>query len=209
MHRNIFVTGTDTDVGKTVVATILACGLNASYWKPIQSGIEDGTDSNFVEKFIEKKRIYKESYRLTQPLSPNHAAEIDGISIDSSKINLPSLEEKLIIEGAGGILVPINEHQFIVDLIKKFQFGCVVVARSELGTLNHTLLTLSELKRRAIPVIGVVLNGPKNALNKESIIKFGDVKIIAEIERIKEFSYKQFVQIFNNNFNKDLLCKNL
>jgi dethiobiotin synthetase/malonyl-CoA O-methyltransferase len=180
----LFITGTDTNVGKTVVSAWLAHHLKADYWKPIQTGCEEDSDSQTVEKLagLRENQIHPEAYRLKAPLSPHAAASLENISISLDRIIMPKTNNSLIIEGAGGVFVPINKSDLIIDLIYKLQTSVIIVARSSLGTINHTCLTLEALRNRNIPVLGVILNGPLNLLNKAAIGKYGNTKVLAELE---------------------------
>ena len=203
--QSIFVTGTDTGIGKTIVSTILTLGLNGRYWKPIQSGLEDETDTQFVKRILGHEYVYEESYKLTRPLSPNHAADIDGLEIKLDSIEIPSCKNKiLIIEGAGGVLVPLNNKALMIDFIKLLSSPCIIIAKSGLGTLNHTLLTIEALKKRNIPILGVVLNGERNDKNRKSIEQFGNVKVIMEIPRLESYNKHEFLNIFKITANKDI-----
>ncbi len=190
--KGLFITGTDTGIGKTVVAASLVTGLNGTYWKPVQTGIELGTDTDEVKKLtlLSDDHFLKESYRLKYPLSPHLSAQKTGIYIELNKIVPPTSVKysPLIVEGAGGILVPLNNKEFMLDLIKKINFPVILVSSSKLGTINHTLLSLYVLKDKGIEVLGVVLNGEKNQGNKEAIEKFGKVKVLAQIEPVKRLS---------------------
>jgi dethiobiotin synthetase len=183
-----FVTGTDTNVGKTVVSAILCNSLKASYFKPIQSGICEGLDSDIIKKFTSSK-IIPEIYKLTQPLSPHLAAKYDNINIDIDEIQLPK-DDNLIIEGAGGLMVPINQKYMMIDLIKKLNIPVILVARTALGTINHTLMSVEMLKNYNIKIHGIVLNGKKMVDIKESIEFYSGVKIIYELEYVEEISKK-------------------
>ncbi len=169
--RKLFVTGIGTNVGKTVVSGILTRTLNADYWKPVQAGDLDNTDTMKVKKWVNKAdcTFHPERYRLSQPMSPHAAAEIDNINICLEDFTLPSTEKVLVIEGAGGVLVPLNTQVLIVDLIAYLEVGVVIVSRHYLGSINHTLLTIAELNRRQIAIIGIVFNGEQNTAS-ESII---------------------------------------
>ncbi|MCJ8277158.1 MAG: dethiobiotin synthase [Bdellovibrionales bacterium] len=195
--KHFFVTGTDTDIGKTVVSAMLTLGLDARYWKPIQSGLEEKTDTEKVMDYVGEERIIPEAYRLNSPLSPHHSAEIDKIQIEMDKIERPSLDGPLIIEGAGGLLVPINDEFTIVDVIKKMEIPVILVARSQLGTLNHTLLSLNELRKHNIAIAGVIMNGPNNLLNKTTIERWGKVKVLLELEPSEDVSKEFLLQKFN------------
>lgn len=184
-----FVTGSDTGIGKTVVSALLTLGLNGSYWKPIQSGLEEETDTQFVKRVtgLPETHFIEERYRLSEPLSPQASSAIDGVEIHMNDFRLPRyITGHLIVEGAGGLLVPINNEEMIIDLIRHLKLPVLLVVRSELGTLNHTFLSLEALRSRKIPVLGVVMNGPKNPGNREAIENYGDVEVIAELEPLEE-----------------------
>ncbi len=195
--EKLFVTGTDTGVGKTLVSTILVSGLNASYWKPIQSGLSEQTDTEFVRKFSKTTgQIFPEVYCLRQPISPHASAADDGILIDIDSLTLPQCQGNLIIEGAGGVFVPLNDRQLVIDLIKKLSFPVLVVSQNRLGTINHTLLTINALRMYGCDVFGVVMNGPANALNREAISTYGKVEVIAEIEMFEEVDQQALTDAF-------------
>lgn len=178
----IFIAGTDTGVGKTVVAAILTAGLQASYWKPLQCGLKEATDSEIVESLAGKHgKVLPEAYKLKEPLSPHAAAAMENVTIDLKKIK-PQNDGPLVVEGAGGIMVPINENKMQVDLIQEFALPVVLVARSSLGTINHTLLSLMALRAYNIEVVGVVMNGKRNRKNRKAIEFYGNTKVLAEIE---------------------------
>lgn len=185
MSRPLFVTGTDTDVGKTVVAAALTLGLGAYYWKPIQAGLTPTTDTDTVKAWtgLPDDRFLPESYRLREPMSPHAAAEIEGIEIDVDRIletELPT-DRPIVVEGAGGLLVPVNDDTLMVELIDWLGMPVVLVARTSLGTLNHTLLSISELGHRSIPLLGVVLNGEEHESNRRAIEKYGEVPVLGRV----------------------------
>lgn len=192
---SVFVTGTDTGVGKTAVAVSLALKLGYRYWKPVQSGLEPHTDSQWAARFLDSKRIDPEVYRLTQPLSPHASARIDGIRIDLGRIVANAPARDTVVEGAGGFLVPLNEKVLIADLIQALGLSAVVIARSGLGTLNHTLLTLEAMKRRALKVAGVVMVGEKNQSNKEALEYYGGIPVIGEIPIFTELTLSALHEI--------------
>lgn len=181
-----FITGTDTNVGKTVVSAWLVHKLNADYWKPIQSGTIEGWDRDVVQDLtgLSNERIHPETYALKAPLSPHAAADLESVTIDLDQINLPKTVRPLIVEGAGGVMVPLNGTQTMLDLMVKLAIPVIVVARSGLGTINHTCLTLEALRQRDILIAGVILNGPRNEGNRQAIEHYGRVKIIAELDII-------------------------
>lgn len=203
LPEKIFVTGTDTGIGKTLISAILTAGLNATYWKPIQAGLEEETDTEFVRRITElpESHFIPERYRLNTPMSPHAAAEIDKVSIQMDDFVLPEFGTgNLVVEGAGGLLVPINDQHMIIDLISHLDMPVVLVARSELGTLNHTFLSLEALRNRDIPILGVVLNGPKHESNRKTIEQYGDVEILAEIEFMNKLKPEVIQKAFRENF---------
>lgn len=176
--KAVFVTGTDTDVGKTVASAWLCKHWQADYWKPIQSGLDGPSDSDKI-KLLSGARIHPETHRLTQPLSPHQAADIDGVQIRLSDFQLPTGPEKLVVEGAGGCLVPLNWREQTTDLIAALDLCCLLVARSGLGTINHTCLSIQALRNAHIPILGVLMTGPQNDPNREAIEHFGQVPVLA------------------------------
>ncbi len=176
-----FVTGTDTGVGKTLICAVLMAGSGATYWKPVQSG-EPG-DTEWVRRAtgLPAGRFAPETYRFPHPLSPHAAAALAGGEIELSAFRLPPTV-RLIAEGAGGVLVPLNGGQLMVDLMAHLGLPVLLVARSALGTINHTLLSLEALRRRQLSVLGVVVNGPKNPANEEAIARFGQTSVLAAVE---------------------------
>lgn len=182
--RKIFVTGIGTDVGKTVVSSILVEALQADYWKPVQTGSYFSTDASKVQKYISNgiTKVHPESYVLKQYMSPHAAAELEGVQIELSQITMPSSENKvMIIEGAGGIMVPINENEFIIDIIRKFDCETVLVIQNYLGSINHSMLSIDALKYRNIKLLGIVFNGPPHKLSEDIIMKYADVPCIGRI----------------------------
>jgi len=184
-HNNIFkfiICGTDTDIGKTLISSFFVKGLNSFYWKPIQSGIELQTDSQTVEKLaqVSKEKIIKEAYVFTKPLSPHWAAEIDQKIINFDKLRLPKVQDSLIVETAGGLMVPITRNFLQIDQIKQWNLPVILVCKSSLGTLNHTLLSIEALKRRNIEIFGLVVNGEKHLDNPKTLVDFSGIPLIAE-----------------------------
>ncbi|KAA5540798.1 dethiobiotin synthase [Adhaeribacter rhizoryzae] len=172
--RRIFVTGIGTDVGKTVVAAILTEALQADYWKPVQSGTLTDSDTATVNKLIQNKksRFHPEAYRLPLPLSPHAAAEAENITIELKNIQLPETANHLVIEGAGGLLVPLNNIKLMVDLLPIFACEVVLVSRNYLGSINHTLLTWEALKNRNINILGLIFNGEPNTASEDFILNY-------------------------------------
>jgi dethiobiotin synthetase len=178
-----FVTAIDTDSGKTLASAILCEALSADYWKPIQAGLP--CDSDVIRELVSNSKtfIHKETYLLNTPASPHAAAKIDGIEISLDKFSLPQTHHGLIIEGAGGCLVPLNERDFVADLITKFNFKTIVVADLYLGSINHTLLTIEALKRRNVFIAGIIFNGTPNAESQRIITSHTNLRTILQIER--------------------------
>lgn len=202
--RKIFVTGIGTDVGKTIVSVVLTEALKADYWKPVQCGLESLTDSLLVKSLITNKisKIHPEAYCLKEPSSPHVAAELENIQIDLAKVNLPtSNNSTIIIEGAGGLMVPLNNSELVVDLIDHLKAEVIVVSRFYLGSINHTLLTCSELKRRNIPITGIIFNGEYNKASADIILKQTDLKLlgtIAKEERIDKNMVLKYASQFEH-----------
>lgn len=180
--KGVFVTGTDTDVGKTLVAAWLTHHWGAEYWKPIQTGSAQGTDYDSVARLVPGAVIHPPAAVLAAPLSPHEAARRERTRIELSAIVPPDTAGPLVVEGAGGVMVPINEAALMVDLMERLALPVLVVARSGLGTINHTLMTLEVLRRRRLPVLGVVMNGQLNPANRQAVEHFGGVSVQAEIQ---------------------------
>ena len=195
--KGFFVTGTDTDVGKTVAAAWLALHLGAAYWKPIQAGEADGTDTKTVRKLAElpDTRVVPEAYVLPDPLSPHESARRAGVTIDLAAIRLPKMDEFLIVEGAGGLLVPLNDTEFVIDLIEDLGLPTILVARSTLGTINHTLLSLEALRRRGLAIAGVIMVGPESDHNRAAIERYGRTQVIAEIPWLETLTRQSLCEI--------------
>lgn len=188
--RGVFITGTDTGVGKTVVSAWAVQSWEADYWKPIQCGTGDGTDSAMVRQLSDasSERIHPSRWELQAPLSPHEAARLEGQYIDLSDFTLPDTPRPLVVEGAGGVLVPLNDQAQMIDLIAHLGLPALIVARSGLGTLNHTLLTLEALRHRTIGILGVVMVGPANPANRAAIERHGRISVIAELPLLPQVS---------------------
>ncbi|MDR3641339.1 MAG: dethiobiotin synthase [Humidesulfovibrio sp.] len=176
----VFVTGTDTDAGKTVVSAWLCLHAGADYWKPIQTGHPPDRDADIVTS-LSGAHAHPERYLLRAPLSGYDAAKLEGKRIELDDFNVPATSRPLVIEGAGGVLVPLNESATTLDLMARLGAPVIVAARSGLGTINHTCLTLFALRSRNLPVLGVVLSGPLTPSNRAAIEHFGNTKVLAEI----------------------------
>jgi len=177
MTKRIVITGTDTGIGKTVFSAGLAGLLNGFYWKPVQSGLDEETDSEVVARLsgLPAGRVLPEVYRLRMPLSPHRSAEIDGVAIEAAKLSLPVLPGPLIIEGAGGLMVPLNRQTRFIDIFREWQLPVILCARTALGTINHTLLSIEALRARSIPLIGLAFIGEEVADTQKTIVEFSGV----------------------------------
>jgi len=186
--KGLFVTGTDTDAGKTVVSACLVRRLNAAYWKPVQSGTDDlpEGDSGVVAHLagLEPARILPPVHVYRAPLSPDQAARREGASIALEDFTLPAGDRPLVVEGAGGLMVPLNRDHLMIDLIARLGLPVILVARTALGTINHSLLSLQALKARGLPVAGVVFSGPPNPENVEAIAHFGGAPVLGVVPRL-------------------------
>lgn len=200
----LFISGTDTDIGKTVVSSMLVAGLKAGYWKPVQAGKDPITDTQFVRKSTEfdDSHFYAERFLLNEPMSPHAAAEIDGVTIELQDFEIPQYAQKhLIIEGAGGLIVPLNNEDYVIDLISKLEVPTLLVAKSGLGTLNHTLLSVEALKRRGIDLFGIVLVGERHDSNEETIKKRIIVEHLWTMPLLDTIDYDSLVKQFKKTFS--------
>ena len=199
-----FITGIGTDVGKTIVSAIITEALEADYWKPIQAGELGNSDTHKVKNLVSNKKtvFHPNSFELHTPMSPHAAAEIDGVKITSAKIKRPKISNDLVIEGAGGLLVPISSNETIVDLIKSTD-KIIVVSRHYLGSINHTLLTLETLKSRGLTCFGIIFNGEKNDSSESVILKMSGVTFLGRIDTEPYFDknvVKEYAEGFINKF---------
>ncbi|WP_348811900.1 dethiobiotin synthase [Flavobacterium maritimum] len=199
----LFITGISTDVGKTIVSAIITESLEADYWKPIQAGDLNNSDSHKIKKYISNSRtqIFENSYALNTPASPHLAAELDGIVIDLHKIIEPKTDNHLVIEGAGGVFVPLNEKECVIDLIQP-DYKVIVVSRHYLGSINHTLLTIEALQNRKINVAGIVFSGEENKSSEAIILSKTGLKCIGRIEEEPYFDpnvIREYADLFREN----------
>ncbi len=207
MTSKFIITGTDTNIGKTVVSAMLMLGLGASYWKPVQSGVAGGVDTKTVQRLTQlpAERFLPESYVLTEALSPHRSAELDGVEIDVDGLVIPHIRETLIIEGAGGLMVPLTRKNLMINLFRKWNEGAhapvILIARTGLGTINHTLLSLEALWSRKIPVHGIIFVGDENEDNMRTIGQFSDVKILGRLPMLDSLNPNVLINAFNQNFN--------
>ena len=204
--KGFFITGTDTGVGKTLFSTLLIKRYNFDYWKPIQTGTSNENDTLYIKNrtYNQKNIFHKPTYIFKRPISPHLASSYEKIPIELKRIKKPNNINPLIIEGAGGIFVPLNKKNLIIDLIKKFQFPVIVVSKSILGTINHTLMTLEILKKNKINIFGVILNNIKNKKegyqNAKSIEDFGNIKVLGQISSINNVTKKKIETLSKKKF---------
>ncbi|KRB29939.1 dethiobiotin synthase [Mesorhizobium sp. Root172] len=177
MTQRIVITGTDTGIGKTVFAAGLAGLLDGFYWKPVQSGLDGETDSEVVARLagLPSGRVLPEAYRLNSPLSPHRSAEIDGVAIKVADLTFPVLPTPLVIEGAGGLMVPLNRRTRFIDIFAEWRLPVILCARTTLGTINHTLLSIEALRARSIPLAGIAFIGDEMADTQRTIVEMGGV----------------------------------
>jgi dethiobiotin synthetase len=202
LPKDIFVTGIDTNVGKTVVSAILAQALHADYWKPIQSGTIEGNDVDTAKALISnpKSKIHPEVYSLKAPAVPSHAAHLEGVVIDPSEIRIPHTPNRLIIEGAGGLMVHLKRDFMVIDLIMQLNTPVVLVSKNYLGSLNHTLLSIEALQKRGIEILGIVYNGERSEHMRgllheiTGLHEIGSVKTTALVNR--EFIDAQSLELY-------------
>jgi len=208
MAQQYFVTGTDTGVGKTVLSALLCAALDASYWKPIQTGTEVDSDSRTVEALtsLKREKFLPEAYQFAPPISPHLAARQVGVRIQLTKLNLPADfgDAPVIVEGAGGVLVPVNETALMVDVMRHLGLPVLLAARSSLGTINHTTLSLASLRGAGVTVAGVVLIGAPNSDNRAAIEEYGKVRVVGEIPWLAELNRGVLLEIFAARFDAKL-----
>jgi dethiobiotin synthetase len=206
MARNFFVTGTDTGVGKTLLSALLVAALDAVYWKPIQSGARDGTDRCAVMRWADlpQNKTLAENYCFDPPVSPHLAARMSGTRIDLDRIGVPYLTQgcRIVSEGAGGVLTPLNDTQTILDLIRKLGFPAIIASRTSLGTINHTLLTLRALREANVPVLGVVMMGAENVENRRAIEWYGKIPVIGHVPWLPAIRRDALLTVFDSLFEK-------
>jgi dethiobiotin synthetase len=196
------VTGTDTGIGKTIFSSALTAALGGYYWKPVQSGLDEETDSQTVQRLgrLPDDRILPETYRLQTPASPHLAARLDHVEIETGRLMPPVMDAPLIIEGAGGLLVPLTETEVFGDIFGRWQIPVILCARTGLGTINHTLLSLEALRRRAIPVFGVAFIGDEQAETQRIIGAMGQVRVLGRLARLDPLTPDTLQQSFRESF---------
>jgi len=207
VNGDFFITGTDTAVGKTLLSALLVAALNRKYWKPIQTGSCEGTDRETVMKLagVAVDNTFPESYIFSPPVSPHLAAEQNGTEIDMRGIQRPVSMDALIIEGAGGVFVPINREALMLDLIRQLGTPAIVAARTSLGTINHTLLTVAAIRNAKVPLRGVVMIGRENADNRRAIERYGNVPVIGAIPWLERIDRQTLLSVFQHYFDSALV----
>ena len=207
MSARFIVTGTDTGIGKTVLAAALTGHLQARYWKPVQAGLDGDTDSQIVARLsgLGSSAIIPETYRLTTPCSPHQAAAIDRVTIDPARLALPLGDGPLVIEGAGGVLVPVSDTQTMADLFALWDLPVVLVARTSLGTINHSLLSLETLRVRGIHVAGVAFVGEGNDESERVICAMGNVRRLGRLPMIEQLDAATLSAAFSASFDLGML----
>ncbi len=198
----IVVTGTDTDIGKTVFAAGLTAALGARYWKPVQAGLADGSDAaSVVTLGVPADHVLPEAYRLTTPCSPHLAAEIDGVTIDPGRLALPEVDGPLVVEGAGGVMVPVTRDLIFADLFARWNTPVVLVARTGLGTINHSLLSIEALRSRGVPILGIAFVGDPVEDSEATIAALGKVRRLGRLPRLDPLSAATLAEAFTANFD--------
>jgi len=210
MSERFFITGTDTGVGKTVVSALLCAALDAIYWKPIQTGTREGSDLETVMNLaqIPRARTIAETYRFSPPVSPHLAARRAGVRINLQRFRVSQIDarENLIVEGAGGALVPINRTQLMTDLMRHLKLPVLLVSRTALGTINHTLLSLAALHAARLEVRGVIMVGKPNRENRRAIEHYGEIEVVGAVPLLKKIDRAALLAIFRRNFDRGVFA---
>jgi dethiobiotin synthetase len=196
--KPLFITGIGTDIGKTIVSAVLVEKLDADYWKPVQSGELENSDTRKVRNLVTNSIsvFYDEAYKLTQPYSPHKSAALDGIEIDINNIIMPSGSNTLIIEGAGGLMVPLNSSHHVIDLIQKFKAEVILVVKHYLGSINHTLLSIEILKNKNIPVKGIIYNG-EDSYSEEAIVNYCGLPVLGRLPYLSNITSVEIKNLGN------------
>ncbi|WP_338829781.1 dethiobiotin synthase [Bradyrhizobium sp. 27S5] len=206
MTSRIVVTGTDTGIGKTIFSAGLAGFLGANYWKPVQSGLEEETDAQMVARLggLAPDRIVPERYRLRTPASPHQSAEIDGVRIDPAALDLPATcDRPLVIEGAGGLMVPLNGDTLYIDIFERWRLPVVLCARTALGTINHSLLSIEALRKRRIDLRGIAFIGDTNPESERAICEIGQVRRLGRLPWLAPLAADTLQAAFKASFRRD------
>lgn len=206
--KRIVIAGIGTGVGKTFIAAILTEAWEADYWKPIQSGNLTATDTDFVKEHVsnEKSFFHPEAYRLTEPMSPHVAAKIDELEIDSRKLSVPATTRPLLIELAGGLMVPLNDRELNIDLLIQWNAPVILVSQNYLGSINHTLLSVEILKSRKIKLMGIIFNGLRSRSTEDFILKYTGISCLAKVDQAAQVN-KEIIRQYAATLKAEL--KNL
>ncbi len=205
MTSKIIVTGTDTDIGKSVVSAMLVQALSADYYKPVQAGLDGETDTEFVKRLsgMPNEHFWPEAYRLQTPASPHLSAKLDGVTIDVNQLKLPHSDRLLIVEGAGGLLVPLTDDVLFIELFARWKAPIVLCASTRLGTINHSLLSIEALRRRNLEILGVVFVGDKMESSETAIVNSGQVKHLGRLPILDPLDSDSLANSFDLHFNID------
>ncbi|WP_342725276.1 dethiobiotin synthase [Bradyrhizobium sp. B097] len=206
MISRIVVTGTDTGIGKTIFSAGLAGFLGARYWKPVQSGLEEETDAQLVARLagLAADRVVPERYRLRTPASPHQSAAIDGVRIDPAALDVPDAGDRpLVIEGAGGLMVPLNDNTLFIDIFERWRLPVVLCARTALGTINHSLLSVEALRKRNIDVLGIAFIGESNPESERAICEIGQVRRLGRLPWLSPLAADTLQTAFKASFQRD------
>lgn len=209
MSVRVVVTGTDTGIGKTVFAAALAGALDAFYWKPVQAGLDEETDREAVMRLsgLSEQRMLREAYRLKTPASPHLAAKIDGVTIDPRMLALPNVDRPLVIEGAGGLMVPLAENLTYIDVMAQWAAPVALCARTTLGTINHSLLSIEALRARNVPLLGVAFIGDENSESERIVCKMGQVRHLGRLPVLAPLTGETLRTAFAQHFKADDFLK--
>ena len=205
MTKPIIITGTDTGIGKTIFSAALTQALCATYWKPVQAGLEEETDTQAVTRLTGCKAL-PETYRLQIPASPHFSAEEEGVQIDTDSLTLPEVDGPLVVEGAGGLMVPLTREMLYIDLFKTWQAPIVLCARTGLGTINHSLLSIEALRARGCNLLGIVFIGDEVADSEQTIADYAGVKKLGRLPLLKEITPETIGTAFAENFRLEDFC---
>ena len=203
MSRTFVITGTDTDIGKTVFAAALTAAMGGYYWKPVQAGLADGTDSEAVARIggVDPAKILPERHRLKIPASPHYSAAQEGIEIARDDFVIPKVDGPLVIEAAGGALVPVNPELLFADLFAHWGLPVIIVASTRLGTINHSLLTIEALSRRGVPIYGMAFTGPENVDSEQTICRISNVRHLGRLPWIESLTPNDVKAAFDSHFS--------
>lgn len=205
MNRPVVIVGTDTGVGKTVVSAAIVGAFDACYWKPVQAGLDGETDSQIVARLsgAPAERIFPEAWRLRRAASPHLAARDEGVEIDAAALIPPRCGGPLVIETAGGVMTPLSDRALTIDVLERWRLPVILVARTSLGTISHSLLTLEALRRRSIPITGIVFSGAADADAQRSIETIGGARILGRLPKLDPLNQKTLHAAFNAAIARD------